>query len=669
MGELQSALKLHEAGRESLRKRLVEKEHLLEQTRIAAVGKVQSVEQLRDEEMGKHAKRIQEVTKKVAEVLDQLKRARLDVDDWTRSTKTYEELRKYLREEEQYARDFAERQSKLDREELDAERKKMQGHIDTLDSALEKAGEERMELDKEARQKEKDGNERKVKEAEQQIAILREQLAEADSKEKKREELAGDQLRELKKAFVGDVQSLAGFVEQLRTDALQANVYARSSTRLLRQQNSMLKKRIGHNMLITSQKQRRLVAWLGWRLVVQHAKALRASAQTGQAEVDEREVMIEALESRLTDTRGKYLRQLHTLQEAHEAELDAAQEEIHEATEAMARLKTFSAHKLSEMATQLEHAQLAAMAAGPPIQRFLGGEDEPQDGGGVAVDGSPAADNDYHHESVSQRAAQDKYVRKLERKVKKAEATELELNEFKQVLASMREMQGVQEAQQREASRRVAELEGELEGKVTELLAVKEEGKAAAATEHVRTQAAVDAAVALADGPRATEAAKLRVLLVRTRAKVAAFAIRYWARGKARLILTAWRECSKRGMRTDRTASDRPRMRRPSAVALEEGGGEAPRRRRLPPRRGVTSAGAAEALKEITASRSGGSVAAFLEAAPSGAGVCSHNTPESFTVGGRAAYMAGPSPPPRGRRDEAAARIARSRAALEARVR
>ena len=115
----------------------------------------------------------------------------------------------------------------------------------------------------------------------------------------------------------------------------------------------MLKKRIGHNMLITSQKQRRLVAWLGWRLVVQHAKALRASAQTGQAEVDEREVMIEALESRLTDTRGKYLRQLHTLQEAHEAELDAAQEEIHEATEAMARLKTFSAHKLSEMATQL----------------------------------------------------------------------------------------------------------------------------------------------------------------------------------------------------------------------------------------------------------------------------------------------------------------------------
>ena len=150
MGELQSALKLHEAGRESLRKRLVEKEHLLEQTRIAAVGKVQSVEQLRDEEMGKHAKRIQEVTKKVAEVLDQLKRARLDVDDWTRSTKTYEELRKYLREEEQYARDFAERQSKVDREELDAERKKMQGHIDTLDSALEKAGEERMELDKEA---------------------------------------------------------------------------------------------------------------------------------------------------------------------------------------------------------------------------------------------------------------------------------------------------------------------------------------------------------------------------------------------------------------------------------------------------------------------------------------------------------------------------------------
>ena len=52
MGELQSALRLHEAGRESLRKRLVEKEHLLEQTRIAAADKVHSVEQLREEEMG-----------------------------------------------------------------------------------------------------------------------------------------------------------------------------------------------------------------------------------------------------------------------------------------------------------------------------------------------------------------------------------------------------------------------------------------------------------------------------------------------------------------------------------------------------------------------------------------------------------------------------------------
>ena len=77
-------------------------------------------------------------------------------------------------------------------------------------------------------------------------------------------------MAELKSAFRTDVQALARWVEQLRKDALDANVYARSSTRLLRQQNTMLKKRIGHNMLLSRQKQRRLLAWLGWRLVPPH---------------------------------------------------------------------------------------------------------------------------------------------------------------------------------------------------------------------------------------------------------------------------------------------------------------------------------------------------------------------------------------------------------------
>jgi hypothetical protein len=168
---------------------------------------------------------------------------------------------------------------------------------------------------------------------------------------------ADDQLGELKAAFRADVHALAEWVETLRTDALTANVYARTSTRLLRQQNMMLKKRIGHNMLLTAQKQRRMLAWVGWRLVVHTSRAAKASAAKRSREVGERDEMIQRLEARLGETRATYLRQLRTLQAAHEAELDAAHEEIGEATEALGRLKTFSAHKLHEMAAQLESAQ------------------------------------------------------------------------------------------------------------------------------------------------------------------------------------------------------------------------------------------------------------------------------------------------------------------------
>ena len=46
-------------------------------------------------------------------------------------------------------------------------------------------------------------------------------------------------------AYRGDVKRLADRVEELRKEALHAHVYARSSTRLLRHQNTLLKRSLG----------------------------------------------------------------------------------------------------------------------------------------------------------------------------------------------------------------------------------------------------------------------------------------------------------------------------------------------------------------------------------------------------------------------------------------
>ena len=46
-----------------------------------------------------------------------------------------------------------------------------------------------------------------------------------------REEQASSQLGELKAAFKGDVEALAAHAETMRTEAAQANMFARSATR------------------------------------------------------------------------------------------------------------------------------------------------------------------------------------------------------------------------------------------------------------------------------------------------------------------------------------------------------------------------------------------------------------------------------------------------------
>ena len=354
---------MHEAGRDSLKKRLLDQDHLLDQTRVWHASKVQALEELRSKEMTQHAQRVDQVRDSVNEVLDQMRRARLNIDEWARATKGYEALVNYLHEEKGYAESFVGRQLELARDQFESERGRTRKQLDQLEGALAKAGGERLDLQGMVKTSMADAEARRIKEAEMEATILRERLYEAGVAARSREAVATEQLAELKTAFRSDVAALAQWVEQLRGETLKANVYARSSTRLLRQQNVMLKKRLGHNAHVAKQKQRRLIAWLGWRLVVQQSKAIKSADERRHVEVGERESMLDTIEARLGQTRQKYIRQLHTLQTAHEAELEAAEEELRESQEAMSRLKTFSAHKLSEMADQLEAAKLAANGA------------------------------------------------------------------------------------------------------------------------------------------------------------------------------------------------------------------------------------------------------------------------------------------------------------------
>ena len=119
----------------------------------------------------------------------------------------------------------------------------------------------------------------------------------------------------------------------------------------------MLKHRLAHNAVLGAQRQRRLLAFAGWKLAVHSAKALVANSAAQRGQLQEREAMLGTLEARLAEARATHGRQLRSIQHAHTAELEAARAELIEAQEALQRLKTFSAHKLREMADELERTQ------------------------------------------------------------------------------------------------------------------------------------------------------------------------------------------------------------------------------------------------------------------------------------------------------------------------
>ena len=642
--ELTTAVSLHETGRDNLRARLAEKDQLLDETRENALQRVLALEELRKKEMESHKSRVEAVTVRVVEVMDQLRRARLDVDDFAKSMKTYESLLGYLKEEERSAQSFIEQWANREQQTRDRERTALKAQLEQLDGALAKTAAQRLDLRAEIRRATSEGEKRRAAEAATEATRLRERLGEAEHAAEGRETLAREQLDGLKAAFRGDVAALSSWVEELRASSLQANVYARTSTRLLRRQNGLLKKRIGHNALLAAQRQRRLIAWLGWRLVVQQSKALSATSARRQREVGDRNGMIEHLEGRLGDTRAKYLRQLHSLQSAHESELEAARDEVAEAHEAMARLKTFSAHKLSEMAAQLErvgvgaaatagggaaHANsagaggvssghgahdgmhgmhgaegqttMAASPTAPPVCQALPPTDA--DGrlashlfgggaGGGAGGGSAAATTSVSSELFSrgwtegaaltlsgvvtsassrmrvplgmqpldlqpvQLLSQEKqlheataYVQKLERRLRRAAAAEAQLAEFKELASTMHELQAAQAAQATAASERIAELEEELRRR--DALAGGQAGGPDGSTGpdgdplgplRLKAQAEAMAAVALAAGPRALEAARVRRELTRLRARVAGHALRQWSRARTAVCVRAWRE-------------------------------------------------------------------------------------------------------------------------------
>ena len=63
-------------------------EMLLERERDEATRRVLAVEEIRTAEATQHLERIKQVKGQVGEFMDQLKRARLDVDEWSQTTRT-----------------------------------------------------------------------------------------------------------------------------------------------------------------------------------------------------------------------------------------------------------------------------------------------------------------------------------------------------------------------------------------------------------------------------------------------------------------------------------------------------------------------------------------------------------------------------------------------------
>jgi hypothetical protein len=363
----------------------------------------------------------------------------------------------------------------------------------------------------------------------------------------------------------------------------------------------VLKHRLAHNAVLGAQRQRRLLAFAGWKLAVHSAKALVANSAAQRGQLQEREAMLGTLEARLAEARATHGRQLRSIQHAHAAELEAARAELIEAREALQRLKTFSAHKLREMADELErtqqqlreqqqgHQQLgpqptlkathathrsSALAAvdAPAAAALDSAPDLASDGfddgwdrvapigrvalgaRGPSISGDPKANppatalrlDMQSLRLVSYEAQLDEgaaKVHRLERKLRHAEAARAELAEYKRVHEGTERLRAEQHA---EAIRRVEALELLLANREAQSNAAIATRELEASAWRLKAEAKATAAEVLATASLVLERTRLREGVIRMRSQLAVWALRHWALSRARLCMRAWREYTAR---------------------------------------------------------------------------------------------------------------------------
>ena len=144
--ELSTALALHDSGRDHLHRRLLEREAQLEVHGAKAEQQLQLIEERRTAELGAHEQRIHSVSDLLEHFIEQIRRQRLDVDEWTTVDGTCERLKAYLHDELRQAELLSKRRIELYEHELAAGRQACGEKLFALEQRLLAVAAERTDL-------------------------------------------------------------------------------------------------------------------------------------------------------------------------------------------------------------------------------------------------------------------------------------------------------------------------------------------------------------------------------------------------------------------------------------------------------------------------------------------------------------------------------------------
>ena len=144
--ELSTALALHDSGRDHLHRRLLEREAQLEAHGAKAEQQLQLIEERRTAELCAHEQRIHSVSDLLEHFVEQIRRQRLDVDEWTTVDGTCERLKAYLHDELRQAELLSKRRIELYEHELAAERQACGERLFELEQRLVAVAAERTDL-------------------------------------------------------------------------------------------------------------------------------------------------------------------------------------------------------------------------------------------------------------------------------------------------------------------------------------------------------------------------------------------------------------------------------------------------------------------------------------------------------------------------------------------